>query len=225
MRADAGQPFDEPDPLEAEPPGLTPQRRSTSRDEFHYDPDILADPDTDRDAHEREWARVFNEFNPRLEDYLKSRAGDDEEYAAVLSHVWRKALVGLGRLESTRAAWSWLVTVGTNYLKDHHRGRAARRRLHENLAGEAAVDEDLRTRHPNTLERMASHDAFEGRSWPVDREIFSQRWNELSSEDQRLVELHDVEEWTHQRIAEELGINPGTARQRYSRAVKFLREG
>lgn len=199
---------------------------SGSAREFRYDPALLLDPDSDRDAHDREWSRVFREFNPRLRDYFDGRAVDGDELDELVRHIWRKALLGLGELRSTRAAWNWLVSVGENRLKDLRRAATAGRIRQARLAQEVAVDGDLHLRLPSALERMASHDPFDETRWPVDRDAFVARWNQLTETDRRLIWLHDVEEWTHREIAEALGIaKPGTARQRYSRATQFLREG
>ena len=194
--------------------------------EFLYDPALLLDPDTDRAAHDREWNRVFGDFNPRLQDYFAGRTDNGDELDELVRHIWRKALLGLGKLRSTRAAWNWLVSVGENRIRDMHRAAKARYRWQERMTHEAIVDGDLCLRLPNALERMASNDPFDENRWPVDRDTFMVRWKQLPELDRQMIWLHDVEGWTHREIAEVLGIaKPGTARQRFSRARLFLREG
>ena len=107
------------------------------------------------------------------------------------------------RFRGRGAAGAWLARLALNLARDEMRKRRRRRQLLERRAGAEA--ESL-GRDPLMAARVS--DAVE--SLPE-----GLRW---------VVEMHDIEGYTHEEIAEALDIAPGSSRARLSRARARLRE-
>src|SRR6266511_6064860 len=184
------------------------------RHPFDFDPKLLGNPDGDDDVRTREWSRVYRYFDPRLRLYFRRRVAAPE-VDDLMQEIWRRAVLKIGSLESSRAAWTWLSTVGVNLLRDQGRARAADARRREAFARscEESVVED------EVLERLFE-DPFEGR---VDGAVFRERLAALTDEDRRLLHLFAVEERSHEEIAVVLKLASAAAsRQRLRRIRQVL---
>jgi RNA polymerase sigma factor (sigma-70 family) len=190
---------------------------------FTFDLALLANPAANRDDQEQEWARVFQEFNPRLERFLERRAQDSGEVNEILSHTWEQVYlnVRLGKLESPRVMWTWLSTVAFRKLIDFQRSRTRTRR-------EVRIDEDpyhegLLSRERCVLERLSEVDQAYAEVAHIDRQTFKARWSKLSEKDRRFAYLYAVDDFSHAEIAELLGLpSEEASRQRWRRIKKHM---
>jgi RNA polymerase sigma factor (sigma-70 family) len=199
-----------------------PPRRLAKAEPFDFEPALLGLPTRDPDAREREWHRVIEHFNPRLDDFFAFDCPDPDKRNEVLSHIWRAALVRLPTLRSSRAGWSYLLKVGQNYLRDQWGAEARASRFLERYARHMAVEEDLQLSMRTVLERLSEENAG-GSGWPIEPEELEVLLGQLSYEERELVTLRHVHGLNHEEVAERLGIKSATARKRYSRILKFLR--
>jgi RNA polymerase sigma factor (sigma-70 family) len=185
------------------------------RHPFDFDPKLLGDPDADEDVRKREWSGVYRYFDPKLRLFFRRRVAAPE-LDDLVQEIWRRALLNIGSLESPRAAWTWLSTVGVNLLRDQGRARAADARRREAFARscqESVIEDEV-------LERLFE-DPFEGR---VERAVFGGRLASLTDLDRRLLHLFAVEERSHEEIAIILNLASAAAsRQRLRRIRQVLR--
>src|SRR2546422_176619 len=115
------------------------------RHSFDFNPKLLGDPDADADVRTREWSRVYGYFDPKLRLFFLRRVAAPE-LDDVMQEIWRRALLKIGSLESPRAAWTWLSTVGINLLRDQGRAHAAdarRREAFARFSEESLIDDDI----------------------------------------------------------------------------------
>jgi RNA polymerase sigma factor (sigma-70 family) len=199
------------------------RRRRSLEEAFDFDPALLGDPSADERARDAEWRRVFEHFDPRLRDFFAYQRPDSDELDDLLLHVWRAALRGFGSLQSPRAAWSYLLAVGKNYLRDQWAAEARQDRNLDLYGRYIALEEELQQEMPNVLDRLAHEDGWAEGRWPVDPEEFAQRMSQLSDAERELILLRHVRDMTHEQVAEEFGISPSATRKRYSRILKHLR--
>ena len=175
---------------------------------------LLGDPDTDPDAHRREWTRVFNHFTPRLDNYFSGRVPSADEREDLIQHIWYKAILHVDALPDAAVLWNWLRRVGDNRITDLRRSAAVAERHAEEHA--ADLRHEMATSQPqSSLDRMASN--------PFDGEM-GRRIAALSELDQKLVRLA-MDDVPHDEIARQLGLSSAAAcRQRWHRLRQSLRE-
>jgi RNA polymerase sigma factor (sigma-70 family) len=202
---------------------LPPRRRKVAKEVFEFDPALLGNPSADEVERDAEWRRVFEHFDPRLREFFSYQRPAPDELDDLLLHIWRAALRGFGSLQSPRAAWSYLVSVGKNYLRDQWAAEARQDRNLDLYGRHIAVEEELRKELPNVLDRLVREDTWSAGRWPVEPEEFEERMSQLSDVDRELILLRHLRGLTHEQAAEELDITHGAARKRYSRILKHLR--
>lgn len=184
---------------------------------LEFDPRLLFDHAVDEAVREREWLRVFRHFDPKLRTHFGRFILDPFELDDLLAQVWRAALRKLGTLRSYRAAWSYLLRIGHNRLKDRWKNDARRRAMLDAYGVIALIEEDARYEAA-----VAGGDPLPS-SWPLSPEEVVERVAVLSTEDRLLIELRHTRGLTHEEAATELGISAAAARKRYSRLLKQLR--
>jgi len=199
-----------------------PPRRVAKAEPFEFNPALLGVPTQDCGVREREWRRVYEHFNPRLDDFFGYTCPDPDKRNEVLSHIWRAALIHLPTLRSSNAAWSYLLRVGQNFLRDQWGAEARASRLLERYARHMVVEEELQLSIGTVLEGLSEENAG-GSGWPIEPEELEVLLGQLSYEERELVTLRHVHGLNHEEVAERLGIKPATARKRYSRILKSLR--
>lgn len=183
---------------------------------FDFDIALLADPEADEEAREREWLAVYRHFTPRLLSFFERRAETRGELDELVAEIWRRALLNVRSLRSPRAAWTWLTTIGVNLLRDMGRDRASAQRREQRF--QVYLPEPA---EPETVLERLAEDPFDGR---VDRAAFAARLATLSPGDRELLRLFAVEELSHDEIAAQLGMPSAAAsRQRLRRIRETLR--
>jgi RNA polymerase sigma-70 factor (ECF subfamily) len=154
------------------------------------------DPDARRAVFEREGARVWRLVYRLCGDYDMAQDVTQETFLA----AFRK----IGRFGGTGSLRGWLGRIAINLLRDQQR---TQRRRSDTLARfPAAEAADARATEPFVQRRV--HAAVDA----------------LGEKLRVVLLMHDVEEYTHDEIAQALGIAPGSSRARLSRARALLRE-
>lgn len=194
---------------------------------FTFDPGLLADDTAGRDGRDREWARVYGHFDPRLRDFFARRAGGPDDLDELMALLWRRVVRRIGALRDSRGAWAWLVVIGTNLLRDRAAGEAAARRLQEGYAAERASDlqgGEAADPAPSALARLAEEGATGlAERLGVDPAEFARRLEALPAADRALVRLKVLDGLEHEQIAERLGLASAAAsRQRFARLRRRL---
>lgn len=168
----------------------------------------LSDLGSDPEMRDAAWRSFHAHFDPRLRDYFSRRVGNEAALDELLSDLWRRVLLGIQKLESARAAWSWMLTIGVNLLRSTGRSRQRAERRVAEFAHE--LDEDA---SHCFIERTDENGMDDARVVEVERRIAL-----LPAQDRELIRLFAVEELSHIEIAKRLGLaSAGACRQRLRR--------
>lgn len=146
---------------------------------------------------------LYRRHTPRLlQVALRLLAGDETEAEDVVQETWITAVEKLGGFRWEAELGTWLHAIGVNAARNALRRRGRRREVEW-----PEEDEPAAARPPEYLE-------------PVDleRAIAS-----LPEGYRTVFVLHDVEDQTHERIAEQLGVTPGTTKSQLFRARRAVR--
>jgi RNA polymerase sigma-70 factor (ECF subfamily) len=159
-------------------------------------------------------ARAFDVLYRRYSERLYAtavRLTRDRDSAADLVHdTWVRAVDSLNRFERRSSFRTWITSILINRIREYERSRR------RDAAHDRSTD-DL-----DTLPDQ-SHSA------PLDEETLDRLDLEaaiasLPDGFRQVLVLHDVEGFTHEEIAETLGIVPGTSKSQLARARRRLRE-
>ena len=154
------------------------------------------DPDARRALFEREGPRVWSLVYRLCGDYDLAQDVTQETFLA----AFRK----IGRFGGTGTLRGWLGRIAVNLLRDQQR---------------------THRRRAETLARFPAHEAAEARTAePFVRRRVHAAVDGLGEKLRTVLLMHDLEEYTHEEIAQALGIAPGSSRARLSRARALLRE-
>jgi RNA polymerase sigma-70 factor (ECF subfamily) len=153
------------------------------------------------DGDERAFRALYDRHTPRLKMLVRRllgrRALDTDD---VLQETWLAACRSLHQYRGDAKLSTWLSSIGV---------RAAYASLTRRLDDDAALYEDTVV-SPN-----------EAPAGMIDLE---RALAELPDRQRLVVVLHDVQGFTHEEIAEQLGMAPGTSKAALSRARKALRQ-
>ncbi|HXY68081.1 MAG TPA: sigma-70 family RNA polymerase sigma factor [Gemmatimonadales bacterium] len=170
--------------------------------DLHEEPDrLLAERVMAGD--EAAFRSLYRRHTPRLLQ-LASRllAGDDAEAEDVVQDTWITAVEKLGTFRWEADLGTWLHAIGVNAAKSSLRRRGRRREVDLPDDGELAGAEPPDRVEPVDLERAIA-------ALPAGyRTVFV---------------LHDIEGETHERIAVQLGVTPGTTKSQLFRARRAVR--
>ena len=149
---------------------------------------------------ERAFAVLYDRHTPYLWRLALRLAGGDSETAReAVSEAWVRAFVRLDRFEGRSRLSTWLAGFLVNVSRELSRG-AARTESLEDIAMESKPSD------------------------PVSRIDIDRALARLPDGFRQVLVLHDVEGYTHEEIAEMLGIVPGTSKSQLSRARQRVRE-
>jgi RNA polymerase sigma factor (sigma-70 family) len=152
---------------------------------------------------DRAFERLYDSHTPYLYRFALRLAGGDEPLAAELVHdAWVTAVERLARFERRSTFRVWLGGILVN---------RARLSWRENERDHIAIDE---------VPIGVSDAALDFTLHRVDLERAMSR---LPDRARHVFVMHDVEGYTHEDIAELLGIEPGTSKSQLSRARALLR--
>jgi len=131
---------------------------------------------------------------------LRLTAGNVPEAEDLLQETWIRAAHGLANFEWRSAFQTWLIGIALNQYRNAARRNARRVTIVE---GEWEV---------------ASETTEPGRRMDLERAL-----GLLPPGYRTMLVLHDVEGFTHQEIAERLGISDGTSKSQLHQARKSMR--
>ncbi|HEX2208059.1 MAG TPA: RNA polymerase sigma factor [Longimicrobium sp.] len=154
------------------------------------------DPDARRALFERE--------GPRLWSLVYRLCGDYDVAQDVTQETFLAAFRKIGRFGESGSLRGWLGRIAVNLLRDQRR---TQRRRDETL---------LRFPVPGAAEAPSGE--------PFVRRRVHAAVDALGEKLRTVLLMHDLEEYTHEEIAQALGIAPGSSRARLSRARALLRE-
>jgi len=157
--------------------------------------------------HEIAFRALYRRHTPVLWPFaLRLCGGREDEAEDLVQETWLRAARGLERFRWGSPLRTWLFGIAANVRRERSRGRERRRRRESAATGldvsPVGADMDL-----GAVDRVALERA-------IDR---------LSDGQREALLLHDVHGYTHEEIAEMIGIEPGSSRARVSRARGALR--
>jgi RNA polymerase sigma factor (sigma-70 family) len=154
------------------------------------------------DGDERAFRTLYQRHTPRLRMMLARLLGAQRgELEDVLQETWLAGCRGIHRFRGEAQFSTWLTTIGVRTV----RGRL---RLNGGEIDEVSLDDQIAASPPASMATVMD----------LERAI------ERLPDHQRVVlVLHDVEGFTHEEIATQLGVAAGTSKGTLSRARAALR--
>jgi RNA polymerase sigma factor (sigma-70 family) len=177
-----------------------------------FDPQRLGDLSLPSEEREACWLRLHRHYSPRMASYLGRRVPPGHDVDEVIAEIWRRVFLKIHTLQSSRAMWSWLTTIGNNLLIDLGRrnvAQAKREVLWTDGERDAGVSEVVAGWSGSTesFAETSEADVLAG----------------LSSEDREYLELYAVDGLSHEEIAQRLKLPTAAAsRQRLRRLRRRL---
>jgi len=146
---------------------------------------------------------LYRRHTPRLFQLaLRLLAGDQAEAEDVVQETWIKAVERLDGFRWESELGTWLHAIAVNLSREALRRRGSRREVEWPEEEEPAA-----VPPPETIEPVDLEAAIAALP-PGYRTVFV---------------LHDVEGHTHEAIAQELGVTPGTTKSQLFRARRAVR--
>ncbi len=156
-------------------------------------------PDAMRVLYERHASRVYT--------VVRRLAGDDDLAADLAQDAWVNAFRKVRDFRGEAAFGTWIHRIAVNTALTQLRKAARRRDLEESFDGNSAMG------NPDT--------------WPAtraaDRVAVQRALDKLPEGYRTVLWLHDVEGYTHEEIAAQVGIAVGTSKSQLSKARARLR--
>ena len=147
---------------------------------------------------------LYRRHTPRLLALaLRLLAGDEADAEDVVQETWIKAVERLDGFRWEAELSTWLHAIGANLARETLRRRGTRREVEWPEDAEPAAA-------ASPPERIETAD--------LERAIAA-----LPSGYRTVLVLHDVEGFTHEVIAQELGVTPGTTKSQLFRARRAVR--
>ena len=153
---------------------------------------------------------------------LATGAQIESEARELMNEVVARALRSASRFDPSRQVMGWLLGIAANIiLQEKHRRALNQRRepfLQDLVHSPAplSVDEMLAQLHHEPVESI--EDLFSS------REEYKHILGFVSEEEQRLLHMAVIQQYTAKEIAEQLNCSAGAARVRLFRALKRLRK-
>ncbi len=153
-----------------------------------------------RGGEEVAFTRLYERYRARLYGYLKKRGLEGALLDDVFQNIWIRLHRTRFRYDPEFKFSAWIFVIARSVMVDAFRKEG---RLKKGLE---------------------SFKQFEAAADPVGDAPIEIPWRELSQEERKLLEWRYEAEISFEEIAERLGINPVSVRQRVSRALKKLRK-
>lgn len=158
-------------------------------------------------------ARAFDTLYRRHSTALYStalRIARDADAAADVAHdAWVRAVETLHRFEKRSSFRTWITGILINCYREHERARSRDREMDDDEGQLADVIDEA----SSPIEGL--------RVDPIDLEAAIAA---LPPGFRQVLVLHDVEGFTHEEIAQMLGLVPGTSKSQLARARHRVRE-
>lgn len=164
---------------------------------------------TDPDAFEA----FYREHLDYVSRYVALRTTDPHTAADLTAEIFSRVIpAAAGYRRSNGPPRAWLTGIARNVIADHARSRAREQAAYGRVQGRRLLDEDATER---IVDRIDAHAAG--------RDLLA-RVATLPAGQRDLVELVAVDELSLTEAARVLGITAGTARVRWHRARRVLRD-
>jgi RNA polymerase sigma factor (sigma-70 family) len=143
---------------------------------------------------------LYRRHSPRLFRMAVRLLGNEQDAEDTLQETWQRAVPRLGKFEWRSALGTWLASIAVNVAREalERRGRWV------------MTDLEADTIRIDTPDGLATLD--------LERAIAT-----LPPGSRAVFVLHDVEGFTHDEIAAQLGVNAGTSKSQLFRARRALK--
>jgi RNA polymerase sigma-70 factor (ECF subfamily) len=147
---------------------------------------------------------IYRTYAPRVYAIVKRLAADDGLAEDWAQEAWVRIFRALGTFRGDARFTTWLHRIAVNSALHGRRWRERR------VRHEAPIPESLPSRAPadETLLRLRLEKAMA----------------QLPERMRQVLVLHDIEGYTHEDIAEFLGVTPGTSKSQLFKARARMRE-
>jgi len=147
---------------------------------------------------------LYDRYAPRVYAVVRRIAGDDELAKDYTQEAWIRAIRALPTFRGDARFSTWLHRIAVNSALQAVRSSQSRQRLEAPIPEQVPVQP---LRRDALLERRLEH--------ALDR---------LPEGMRRVIILHDVEGYTHEEIAEVLGVTAGTSKSQLFKARSKMRQ-
>ena len=151
---------------------------------------------------ERAIEALYRRHSGRVYTVVRRITGDDARAEDVAQEAWLQVVRGLASFRSESLFSTWLHRIAVNCAL--YRRRRDRHQEQESALPEGLVDERPRDE-------------------PLLRVRLQRAMDRLPEGMRRVLVLHDVEGYTHEEIAEMLGVAPGTCKSQLFKARAKMR--
>jgi RNA polymerase sigma-70 factor (ECF subfamily) len=148
---------------------------------------------------------LFQRFQPRLRYYVRRLDTMGDYVDDTLQDIWVKVVREIGSLKDPKAFVAWLYAIARN-----------------EAYGRARIKDPFVELTEEHLERVAEHD--EPVFTDADATRIHQGLGKLKAHHREILTLSFLEDFSHQQIAEILGVSPGTVKSRIYYAKQSLRK-
>lgn len=153
-----------------------------------------------REGEESAFTQLYGRYRARLYGYLRKRGLEGASLEDVFQNVWVRLHRARFRYDPRFKFSAWIFVIARSVMVDALRKEG---RLKKSLESFKQLEESELSSTEASLEIP---------------------WQSLSEKDRELLEWRYEEEADFEEIAERLGVNPVSVRQRVSRALKKLRK-
>lgn len=170
----------------------------------------VASDDTSADAH---LAAIYREFSGQIHTYAFHLLGNQEDADDVTQEVFIRAYARLGQLREQASLRSWLYRIATNLCMDHLRRRSRVKRIFGveiSLGGSSSEDTS-----PHDVAQPLALAELEG---VAERDHIALALKRMPDKYAICLLLHSLQGLSYREIAEVVGVSPGAAAVRLSRA-------
>ncbi|MFH1426173.1 MAG: RNA polymerase sigma factor [Candidatus Kerfeldbacteria bacterium] len=161
---------------------------------------------------EMAFAQLYNAYIDQIYGFVMKRIGHPETSEDLVSEIFRKVFTNLEAFDSSKASFrTWLYRIANNTIIDHYR-------VTRNPNKPAVVDidsiQDLASQTRTPEEIVLNSD---------EREFMQACINELPEKQQKVVQLKYIEGFSHEEIAEVMGMTPNNIGVISHRALKKMK--
>lgn len=156
------------------------------------------------DGDERAMRQLWSQHAPHIDAVVRRLVGQEEEAADIAQDVWIQIFRALPTFRGDAQFSTWAHRIAVNRTLNALRRARRLMGLHEQLTEETAMVED-------DVEQ------------PFVRESITQALDRLPRGARTVFVLHDVEGFTHEEIADQLGITTGGSKSQLFKARAKLR--
>lgn len=162
---------------------------------------------------EAQLAAIYHEYSGQIHTYAYHLLGNQDDADDVTQEVFIRAYGRLAQLREAASLRAWLYRIATNICMDYLRRRSRVKRVLgvEFSLGATGSDESA----PRDIAQPAAAAALEG---VAERDHIALAFKRMPAKYASCLLLHSLQGLSYREIAEALGLSPGAAAVRLSRA-------